>query len=394
MDAACVTLITAQLKRGTSSVATVGSRVFNKQNAAVADAIRASYGSFRAFVEQRHEFRVDGADNIVPVVVQSKTLAVDDSTQSAEAKCVALIAAQLKGGTISVETVGSRVFGKPNAAVAQAIRSSFGSFRAFVEQRPEFRVDGAYNIHLVAVQAKTKAAAPASRPMQAAAKLPESIEDKCASMVCGQIALGECDMGTIGGRIFQDASLAHRIKAVHGSFRAFVLSRSEFSTERTSTGIVIRLSSVKPDNVRQENPLVSVPTKAERGKAHRARKSLQLSSLDPPVSGPGEWVLTEEFTGRKSFGWFECTKCVKCWPSAHAFPMYAQGCQRCNTEQVPKFMWENHARRDDDDDSSGGLELDGPHDQARCEACRHGDCVAAILGLTSVTSHDSDVEYE
>ena len=70
----------------------------------------------------------------------------------AEVMCVALITAQLKDGTTSVATVGARVFGKENALVADAIRSSRGSFHAFVMQRPEFRVDESDNIRLVAAQ--------------------------------------------------------------------------------------------------------------------------------------------------------------------------------------------------------------------------------------------------
>lgn len=59
----------------------------------------------------------------------------------AEPICVALIMEQLTDGTTSVATVGARVFGKENALVANAIRLSHVSFRAFVMQRPEFRVE-------------------------------------------------------------------------------------------------------------------------------------------------------------------------------------------------------------------------------------------------------------
>lgn len=126
----------------------------------------------------------------------------------------------------------------------------------------------------------------------------------------------------------------------------------------------------------------------------RKKKSLQLESLEAPVPEPGEWVLTEYFKGRKSFGWFG-SKCVKCWPSAHAFKEYTQGCQRCEAAQGPKFMWQNYGRkRDEEDDSSGGLDLEGPHDQDRCEACRHGDCVAGLLGSNNFVTTPVRYSYD
>lgn len=110
----------------------------------------------------------------------------------------------------------------------------------------------------------------------------------------------------------------------------------------------------------------------------RRRKSLQPEQLNPPVESGGEWVMRDEFRGRKSFGAFECSniRCGKSWVSAHAFPIYLQGCQACNVESLPKFMWVN-AERDERSEGDETGKLDGPHDSDRCEACRKGVCSAS-----------------
>ena len=94
-------------------------------------------------------------------------------------------------------------------------------------------------------------------------------------------------------------------------------------------------------------------------------------NLRPPVDSPGYWVRCEEFTGRKSFGYFQCG-CGKGWMSAHAFPDFMQGCQTCEAESLPTWLWVNISKdvrpREDKID-------DKPHDRARCEACKAGQCV-------------------
>ena len=99
-----------------------------------------------------------------------------------------------------------------------------------------------------------------------------------------------------------------------------------------------------------------------------------------PVDEPGEWVPLDEFTGRKSFGFFVCTGCRKTWRSAHAFKAFKQGCQRCNKESDALLMWQNYGHRrassDEEDDEDSTEDNDGPHDKARCEAGRYGMCDA------------------
>ena len=102
------------------------------------------------------------------------------------------------------------------------------------------------------------------------------------------------------------------------------------------------------------------------------RGRLSMDKLKPPVDSPGQWVLRKEFQGRKSFGAFQCVKCTKIWTSAHAYKNFKQGCQRCELEGLPVFMWVNKGKRDyyavsDDEEKP-------PHDSERCEACRAGEC--------------------
>jgi hypothetical protein len=96
------------------------------------------------------------------------------------------------------------------------------------------------------------------------------------------------------------------------------------------------------------------------------------AALKAPVSSPGQWVPRKSFTGRKSFGAFECDLCKKVWVSAHAFKEYKQGCQQCEAESLPLFMWHNFEHNDRHDDE--GRTDDKPHDSDRCEACRAGVC--------------------
>jgi len=103
---------------------------------------------------------------------------------------------------------------------------------------------------------------------------------------------------------------------------------------------------------------------------------------EPPVDSAGEWVLRERFRGKKSFGFYACP-CGRSWLTAHAQKEYRQGCQGCDTECFPHYMWlndhpvERRERADRD-------EVDGPHDSARCEACRLGVCGAVRTGAGSI----------
>lgn len=97
---------------------------------------------------------------------------------------------------------------------------------------------------------------------------------------------------------------------------------------------------------------------------------------DPPVDTEGIWVLRDNFRGTKSFGFFKCRGevCSKTWLSAHAFAKYKQGCQVCETESRPKFLWQNLERKNRDNFDDVQDDEGPPHDQGRCEACRVGVC--------------------
>ena len=96
----------------------------------------------------------------------------------------------------------------------------------------------------------------------------------------------------------------------------------------------------------------------------------------PFCGARGNWVLSKNFDGNKSFGSFSCFRCKKDWTSAHSFPGFKQGCKRCNREYYPRFLWENNDYSDDssDSDSNDYVESNGHHDSSRCQACRYGIC--------------------
>ena len=64
------------------------------------------------------------------------------------------------------------------------------------------------------------------------------------------------------------------------------------------------------------------------------------------------------------------------WYSFHAYKQYKQGCQRCESDCLPVYMWVNDENNyDSDDDDEVEVDKDKPpHDSARCEACRLGVC--------------------
>ena len=98
-----------------------------------------------------------------------------------------------------------------------------------------------------------------------------------------------------------------------------------------------------------------------------------LEMLSPPVDTDGEWVTLRHFNGRKSFGYFKCTGCQNIWTSAHSFKDYTQDCKKCDDSEYPTYMWQNANKGDRQahkvDDNKK------PHDKARCEACRAGECL-------------------
>eukprot|EP01118_Nematostelium_gracile_P004098 TRINITY_DN1483_c0_g1_i1.p1 TRINITY_DN1483_c0_g1~~TRINITY_DN1483_c0_g1_i1.p1 ORF type:complete len:148 (+),score=18.41 TRINITY_DN1483_c0_g1_i1:149-592(+) len=104
--------------------------------------------------------------------------------------------------------------------------------------------------------------------------------------------------------------------------------------------------------------------------------------LPAPIDAPGRWLSRKTFIDSKipckgSFGAFHCRECKKIWISAYAQPIFRQGCQSCNQEIYPAFLWLNqHRSRSSDDGDKKVLQMNTkvPHDKARCEACRVGKC--------------------
>ena len=96
------------------------------------------------------------------------------------------------------------------------------------------------------------------------------------------------------------------------------------------------------------------------------------SHSDPFPGIEGYWTERENYSGQKSFGHFNCSNCSNKWYSAHAFKHYKQGCQECEKMSFPCCLWVNNGDRKERSEDSD--KDDGPHDRARCEACRRGVC--------------------
>lgn len=113
--------------------------------------------------------------------------------------------------------------------------------------------------------------------------------------------------------------------------------------------------------------------KQHRSAAHEQIKSeVNFNWPSDPVDSSGQWVTCDRFTGRKSFGFFLCC-CSKTWISAHAQPIFTQGCQACEVKSFPHLMWRND--ENDERDSRDRDEVsDKPHDSSRCGACRENCC--------------------
>ena len=99
---------------------------------------------------------------------------------------------------------------------------------------------------------------------------------------------------------------------------------------------------------------------------------IDTKNLPNPASGPGKWIPREDFEGNKSFGYFKCRKCSKWWLSAHSFKKFKQGCQKCETENLPVYLWKNTGTNVNENPKKDG---DGVHDKQRCEACKNGLCI-------------------
>eukprot|EP00658_Telonema_sp_P-2_P054781 TRINITY_DN43572_c0_g1_i4.p1 TRINITY_DN43572_c0_g1~~TRINITY_DN43572_c0_g1_i4.p1 ORF type:complete len:267 (+),score=22.92 TRINITY_DN43572_c0_g1_i4:245-1045(+) len=136
-----------------------------------------------------------------------------------------------------------------------------------------------------------------------------------------------------------------------------------------------RVKAIEAEAAREAKLLRQVEKRAH---ALNERLHREAKILDPPFPGiEGYWELHIDCPfNLKSFAFFEC-QCRNRWSSAHGFQKYKQGCKRCDSMSFPKFMWINthtgHPIRD-----SYKTEDSMPHHQDRCEACRNGECVAAL----------------
>ena len=91
-----------------------------------------------------------------------------------------------------------------------------------------------------------------------------------------------------------------------------------------------------------------------------------------PVNTSGQWVSSSNFSGRKSFGYFECGKCGgRGWVSAHAYKQFKQACTQCHRYSLPVYMWVNLEVRAK---SVGRGDDEKPHLKHLCEACKLGVC--------------------
>ena len=132
--------------------------------------------------------------------------------------------------------------------------------------------------------------------------------------------------------------------------------------------------------VRVSNDTKKLLVKFLSRRPKRVRKRMEdvLNRLRSPVPTPGTWVLTRDFTGRKSFGCFKCPACDKKWFSAHAWAKYTQGCNVCDCNTKPFAMWVNTCPSTTQE---GKVFKGSPHDKDRCQACWLGVCVNTFGGI-------------
>jgi hypothetical protein len=353
----CVELVNAELKKGVTSISAVGGNVF--QNQALASCIKAKHGSFGAFIRSRStEFSVskDGTVKKLSFVPKKEKKDMPPKkpqtvVQVLEEKAVKQLQTMLKRGEANIGALGQALFLDEELAVA--IRASHGSFGLFLRQRREFVVKG----HLVSLAQKSSenvevAAAPpvARAPVAVATVAPPTVK---------RPPLARPPVVKVAKNVSTKPQAACVVKNVVTVPGAANPPRAQAVPRKAEPKVDGK------DNARR----VKEKADSGTGKGHMRQQSLQLVSLDPPFPGlDGEWVCREEFDGSKSFGWFECRGCWRAWPSAHAWAMFNQRCQKCEIEFLPKFMWVNFGMRSEPEGESSESE-DGPHDCVRCEAC-------------------------
>jgi uncharacterized C2H2 Zn-finger protein len=316
------------------------------------------------------------------------------SEDALSSKLVAAVRSRLEreGGSPVVLSVIGGLLGQ-DPALAEQMRKRWGNFAAFLNGRPEFSVglDESNRVTVSLVRRKAQAATnkKGSNVPTPASSSGKQQKDKAVP------TLFSCD--ACGVEFAAKKSLAQHVSMKHGKkeqpqiattvekqaapkVRAGTTTNgvscttcgANFATKKAlhqhTSSKHAKTQTVKAVMQQQAQPL----TKQVR------RRSMQLESLEPPFgTAKGEWMAREDFPYDKSFGWFECGSCFKRWSSAHAYKEFEQGCQKCEIYWLPKFMWLNDDDRSSDtNDGDESSREDGPHDQARCEACKRGRCIA------------------
>lgn len=124
--------------------------------------------------------------------------------------------------------------------------------------------------------------------------------------------------------------------------------------------------------LQHENSTGHTSSTNSKKKKHK-KKSKKPRLPDAPFpDADGEWVQPEEFSGKKSFGYFTCD-CSACWTSAHAYVQYRQECKTCNSSSHASLFWVNNFNNYDKQSNSQDEESK-PHMRHLCEACRLGVC--------------------
>ncbi len=257
----------------------------------------------------------------------------------------------IEKGQTNIGTLGQALF--LDEELASAIRTSHKSFGAFVRSRPEFVVHG--------VQVSVSPTFSDDATVEQKSSPLKVVTPARSKMAVVSAPKGPASKQPVVKRTNKGVA---REASVGSVARAPVKKAGKIALKQMPLKKASKISMNKQDDVDKNEK-----EKPKAASGHKKRRSLQIGSLDPPFPGvDGEWFLTEDFVGEKSFGWFECRGCWRSWPSAHAWAEFNQGCQKCEVEFLPKFMWVNFGQRCERDDDSSESD-DGPHDCERCEAC-------------------------
>ena len=116
-------------------------------------------------------------------------------------------------------------------------------------------------------------------------------------------------------------------------------------------------------------------------KKKRKKKTQKPYVPDPPFpDADGHWVASSDFSGRKSFGYFQC-ECNATWVSAHAYSEYRQDCKTCNDSMFAILFWiNNHSDSRSGETGDNGEDESKPHMRHLCEACKLGVCDMGTSG--------------